>query len=181
MDIQIMHSKNNYSSSNNYPNQPKKDFNSSTGFSDTNQRVPNPQTTLEIFIKELKVDKNNLSQEIQQILSELDQYDGQINSLYLSHQVAVEECIERKCRFNITNKEMQIKRNYLNTLVKNKKNSFESEKNLTQRDIRDTIENIESLSERNYIFTDNLRAEGLAVKEIPKKIDWSSMAALINI
>jgi predicted transcriptional regulator len=175
-----MPSKNNYSSTNYYPNQPKRDLNPYGGFSDFNHRGPLQQSSLVKFSNDLKGKKYNLSQEIQQILSEIENLDGQIASLLEQHQQIVDECIDRKGRFNLMKKEMEIKKNYLSSLVKKKKVQVEEERNTLVRDIRDTLEIIESLSERNDTFTEKLISEGLEVQMMPEKIEWGNIAGLIK-
>ncbi len=170
-----MQSKTNNTSSNFYQNQPKRDFSSYPESKETNQIVSNPQPNFEAYLNELRVKKSNLEKENVQILNEIENFNELINFNLETQEALIQELVDRKCKNNIMTKEMNIKRNYVIYLVKQKKNSKENENKRFKRDVESITNQLIVLLEKMEIFTDSLLAGGL---EIPKleEIDFDRFA-----
>ena len=111
------------------------------------------------FINELQTQLSNENFEIDIIRSEVEKTENLISELIGEHSMRASESIEKKTKFSLLRKEIEVKKTYLSSLLKmNQQKADESQTALVSR-TQNLLNRINSLTSDINFLTENINGE----------------------
>ena len=175
LNTQTMNNNSNFFFNNNPSNYNQ---NSTSGYPNSNF------SSISKLISQLQEETSKETHELEILKNQIDQRDNLILELIQTHSDLTSELVEKKVRSSLIKKEIEVRKNYLNSLIKT--NKMKSEKCLVvlMSRLEMTVGRINNLVNQSNLVTQEFKAEYLVVEEetlsVLEEVDFTVMNRILK-